>query len=210
MTRVLVVDDHPVVREGLRAILALTSDVTAGGLVRNCEEAVTALRHEHFDLVILDLSLPGRNGVSLVAELKECFPRLPVLIFTFHDERHLVVHALKQGANGYVTKDTAPEELLTAIRRVAGGGKYVTAALSETLIGELQTGGDQPPHEHLSPREFEIMGLIAAGKSTREIATSLRLAGTTVSTYRARILEKMGFACNAEIIRYAIENKLVC
>lgn len=209
MIRVLVVDDHPVVREGVRAILTLTRDVKAGAMVRNREEAFTALRREHFDLVLLDLSLPGRNGVSLVTELKECFPRLPVLIFTFHDERHLVVHALKQGASGYLTKDSAPDELLTAIRRVAGGGKYVTVALSETLIGELQNG-DQPPHEQLSPREFEIMGLIAAGKSTREIAASLRLAGTTVSTYRTRILEKMGFACNAEIIRYAIENKLVC
>jgi two-component system invasion response regulator UvrY len=209
LIRVLVVDDHPVVREGLRAIFALTRDIAAGATARNREEALAELGRGHFDLVILDLSLPGRNGFSLVAEFKEHFPRLPVIIFTFHDERQVVVHALKQGASGYVTKDSAPDELLAAIRRVAGGGKYVTAALSETLIGELQAD-DQPPHERLSEREFEIMCLIASGKSTRGIAASLRLAETTVSTYRARILEKMGFACNAEIIRYAIVNNLVC
>jgi two-component system, NarL family, invasion response regulator UvrY len=209
LTRVLVVDDHPVVREGLRAILGLTCDIAAGAMACNREEALTELGRGHFDLVILDLSLPGRSGFSLVAELKERFPQLPVLVFTYHDERQLLVHALKQGASGYVTKDSAPDELLVAIRRIARGGKYVTAALSESLIGELQSV-DQPRHERLSEREFEIMGLIASGKSTRLIAESLGLAETTVSTYRGRILEKMGFACNAEIIRYAIENKLVC
>lgn len=210
LTRVLVVDDHPVVREGLRAILALTCDIAVGAMARNREELLAELGRGHFDLVILDLSLAGASGFSLVAELKERFPHLPVLVFTYHDERQLLVHALKQGASGYVTKDSPPDELLVAIRRIAGGGKYVTAALSESLIGELQSVGGQPPHERLSEREFEIMCLIASGKSTRLIAGSLRLAETTVSTYRGRLLEKMGFACNAEIIRYAIENKLVC
>jgi DNA-binding NarL/FixJ family response regulator len=209
LIRVLVVDDHPIVREGLRAILALTCDLEAGAMARDREEALAALRRERFDLIVLDLGLPGRNGLSLVTELKELFPRLPVLVFTCHHERPLVMHALRQGASGYVTKDSAPDELLTAIRRIARGGKYVTPALSEALIGELQTG-NQPLHEQLSAREFEIMGLIAAGNSTREIAADLRLAETTVSTYRARILEKMGFTRNADIIRYAIEHKLVC
>jgi two-component system, NarL family, invasion response regulator UvrY len=209
LIRVLVVDDHPVVREGLRAILALSSDVAVGGMARNRDEALAELGRERFDLVTLDLSLPGRDGFSLLAELKDRFPRLPVLVLTFHHERQLLVHALRHGASGYVTKDSAPDELLAAIRRIAGGGKYVTAALSESLIGELQTT-EQAPHERLSEREFQIMCLIASGKSTRDVAENLRLAETTISTYRARILEKMGFACNAQIIRYAIENKLVC
>jgi DNA-binding NarL/FixJ family response regulator len=209
LIRVLVVDDHPIVREGLCTILALTCDLEASAMARNREDALAALRRERFDLIVLDLSLPGSNGLSLVTEFKDLFPRLPVLVFTCHDERPLVMHALRQGASGYVTKDSAPDELLTAIRRIAGGGKYVTLALSEALIGELQSG-DLSLHEQLSAREFEVMGLIAAGKRTREIAAHLRLAETTVSTYRARILEKMGFARNADIIRYAIEHKLFC
>ncbi|HEV3077908.1 MAG TPA: response regulator transcription factor [Thermoanaerobaculia bacterium] len=206
--RILVIDAHPVVHEGLRAIFARTGDIE-GTTARDRDEALAELRHNHFDLVIVALSLPGRSGLSLVTEIKEHQPRLPVLIFTSHCEQQLVIHALRHGASGYVTKDCTPEELLVAVRRIGCGGKYVNAALSEALVGNLQTT-DLEPHERLSKREFEIMCMIASGKSTGAIAKSLALEKTTISTYRTRILHKMDFTCTAEIIRYAIENALVC
>jgi two-component system invasion response regulator UvrY len=206
---VLVVDDHPVVRAGVREILANTIDVRIGGMAQDAEAALQAVAAGAWSVVILDLSLPGRGGLELLRELRERYPRLPVLILSMHAERDLVVHSLRAGAAGYVTKDSASEELVTAIRRVASGGKYVSASLSETLVGELQPGGRRPPHEALSEREFEVFRLIAEGKGGREIARRLKLGETTVSTYRSRILTKMGFAGNSEIIRYAIQNGLV-
>jgi len=205
--RILAVDDHPVVHEGLRAIFARTGDIETAR-ARNREEALAELHRAHVDLAIVAFNLPGRSGLSLVTELKEHQQRLPVLIFTSHSEPQLVIHALRHGASGYVTKDSAPEELIAAINRIVCGGRYVTAALSDTLIGNLQTS-NLAPHEHLSDREFEIMCMIASGKSTGSIAKSLILAETTISTYRTRILRKMRFTSAAEIIRYAIENALI-
>jgi two-component system invasion response regulator UvrY len=168
------------------------------------------VREENWDLVVLDISLGGgRNGLDALKKIREIRPRLRVLILTMHAEEQYASRAFKAGAAGYITKDSARAELLKAINKVSEGGKYVSPALAEKLIGYLQRGSDRPPHEALSDREFEVMRLIASGKTVREIAELLSLSDKTISTYRARLLEKMEMKTSAELTHYAIRNKLV-
>jgi two-component system, NarL family, invasion response regulator UvrY len=208
MLRVLLVDDHAVVRKGMKAILEDgvpgVSIVEAG----DGEGALAALAAP-LDAVVLDLSMPGRHGLDLLTEIKHRHPKLPVLIMSLHGEEQFAVRALRAGASGYLTKAAAPEHLLAAVTKVARGGRYVSEALAERLAADLGRRADAAPHERLSDREFDVMRGIASGSSVSELAAEMRLSVKTVSTYRARLLEKMGMSNNAELTRYALEHGLV-
>jgi DNA-binding NarL/FixJ family response regulator len=208
--RVLLVDDHVVVRRGVRAIL---EDHFPGVRVSEAgsgDEALGALSEPlAFDAMVLDLSMPGRSGFDLLTEIKHRYPKLPVLIMSLHGEEQFAVRALRAGAAGYLTKAAAPEQLVAAINRITKGGKYISETLAEKLATDV--GGDQSVnrHDRLSDREFDVMRGIASGSSVSEIAGQMHLSVKTVSTYRTRLLEKMGMSSNAELTRYAIENGLV-
>jgi two-component system invasion response regulator UvrY len=207
MYRVLLVDDHEIVRKGLRAIL---DDRFAGIEVAEAstgDEALTMLERP-FDAVILDLSMPGRSGIELLAEIKHRYPKLPVLIMSLHGEEQFAVRALRAGASGYLTKSAAPEQLIAAFDRIVRGGRYISQTVAERLAATA--GGDAgAPHDRLSQREFEVMRGIASGESVGGIAERMHLSAKTVSTYRARLLDKMGMATNSELTRYALQNGLV-
>lgn len=205
----LIADDHPVVRQGLRQMLDQEEDFHVVGEARNGGEALDLSRNVEWDVAVLDYNMPDATGLDLVKELHQKFPQRPVLILSMYPEDRHAVRVLKAGAAGYLTKETAPEELVRAIRKVAGGGKYVTTALGEKLALELEDKRAGPLHETLSDREYQIMWLIASGKTGREIARELTLSPNTVSTYRNRILRKMKMKSNAELMRYAVKYQLV-
>lgn len=207
--RILIADDHPVVRRGLRQLLEEQRDLTVAGEASNGDEVLSLLRQDHFDIVILDVAMPGRSGLDVLKEIRHERPALPVLILSMHPEQHFAVRVLRAGAAGYLTKSAAPEDLVGAIRKVIGGGKYVSSTLAEQLASVLEREANGPPHQRLTDREYQIMQLIASGKRVSEIADDLTLSVKTVSTHRARILEKMGLRNNAELTRYAIGNQLV-
>jgi two-component system invasion response regulator UvrY len=209
MLRVLIADDHPVFRWGLRQIIAETSDLAVADEAADGREALLKARTGDYDLVLLDISMPFKNGLDVLSELKSDRPTLPVLMLSMHPEEQYAVRAVRAGASGYLTKESAPEELVAAIRKVSRGGKYVSASLAEALASLLNEDDNRLPHETLANREHQVMLLIASGKSVSEIAQELSLSVKTVSTYRARILEKMRMTNNAELIRYAIKNELV-
>ena len=209
MFRILLVDDHAVVRRGVRAIL---EDQLPGAQVAEAADGDAALLAlgERFDALVLDLSMPGRSGIDLLAEIKHRHPQLPVLIMSLHGEEQFAVRALRAGASGYLTKSTAPEQLVAAVTKIARGGRYVSESLAERLAAGLGGGSlASATHERLSDREFDVMRGIASGKSVSDIAADMRLSVKTVSTYRARLLEKMGMENNAELTRYALEHGLV-
>jgi two-component system, NarL family, invasion response regulator UvrY len=206
--RIIIADDHPIVRRGVHDILTESFtdlDVvevdTAGGMFARMKET--------FDLVLLDLSLPDRNGLDCLGQLKKLHPQLPVLILSMHAEEHFAVRALKTGASGYLTKDKAADELVRAVKRIMSGGRYVSSELAEHLAAELTGETSKAPHELLSDREFRVLRLIGAGRSVSEIAQELFLSVKTVSTYRTRLLTKMQLKSNAELTRYCIQNHLV-
>jgi two-component system, NarL family, invasion response regulator UvrY len=209
MLKLLIVDDHEVVRRGVKTIFDEESGTMVFGEASTAPEALRRISEQDWDIVILDLGLPGRSGLDLLRELKHLRPRLPVLILSMHSEEQYARRALKAGASGYITKDSPRTELVRAVKRVVEGGKYVSATLAEQLAVDLQSGTDRPPHEKLSDREFEILCLIASGKTVGEIADMVSLSDKTISTYRARVLEKMNMKTNAELTHYAISNKLV-
>lgn len=209
MIKILIADDHPVVRKGLREIIEETSDMEVADEASNGQEVLAKVFKKHFDVVLLDISMPGRSGLDILKELKSQLPKLAVLVLSIHPEEQYAVQVLKAGAAGYLTKKSAPEELITALRKVSAGGKYVSPSLAEKLASALETGIEKPPHETLSAREYEVMRKIALGKTVTEIARELFLSPKTISTYRSRILEKIGIKNNAELIRYAIKNRLV-
>jgi two-component system invasion response regulator UvrY len=205
----LIADDHPVVRQGLRQMLDQEADFHVTGEARNGGEVMDLSRNIEWDVAVLDYNMPDSTGLDLVKDLHQRFPDRPVLILSMYPEDRHAVRVLKAGAAGYLTKETAPEELVRAIRKVAGGGKYVTTALGEKLALELEDKRAGPLHETLSDREYQIMWLIASGKTGREIARELTLSPNTVSTYRNRILRKMKMKSNAELMRYAVKYQLV-
>jgi len=209
MIRILIADDHAVVRRGLRQTVSEEHDMTVVGEASNAQELLGLVRKQPCDVVVLDISMPGRSGLEALKELRQACPRLPVLVLSMHSEDQYAMRALRIGAAGYLTKETAPEELVKAIRKVVTGGKYITPSLAEKLALSLTRDGEQPLHETLSEREYEVMCLIASGKSVTEISTELSLSVKTISTYRARILEKMNLKNNAELMHYAIHNRLV-
>lgn len=210
MKRILLIDDHEVVRSGVKRIFdKQPSGSVVFGEASTPAEALELARKQDWDAAVLDLSLGGRDGLEVLKELKQIRRRLPVLILSMHSESMFARRALKAGASGYVTKNTPRAELMVAINKVIDGGTYVSPALAEELVIDLRKGSDRPPHELLSDREFEVMRLIASGKTVTEIAEILSLSVGTISTYRMRILEKMEMKTNAELTRYAIQNKLV-
>lgn len=209
MLRVLVVDDHPAMRVGVRRILNRNAPDVVVEEASGGEEAVERARTESWSLILLDLSLPGRSGFETLGELRRRHPDLPVLVFSVHTDETFVVRALKGGASGYLTKDCSPEELVKAVRKVAAGGRYVAAQLSELLIDRLLVPDNHPLHEELSSREYEVMLLLSRGDHLRDIARQLCISESTVSTYRTRILGKLRLDNNAQVTRYAIDHNLL-
>lgn len=207
MKKILIVDDHEVVRAGVKKIIEEQIGAIIFDEASTVPGALRLVREEDWDAVILDISLGDRSGLEVLKELRQVRPRLPVLILSLHSEEQYARRAFKAGASGYITKDSLRTELIKAINKVIGGGVYVSPALAERLVIDL--GSNRAPHEALSNREFEVMRLIASGKTVGEIAKLLSLSDRTISTYRARILEKMGMKTNAELTHYAIQNKLV-
>ena len=210
MIRILIADDHAIVRSGLKQIVTSAPDLEVAGEATSSQEVLALVHAQPWDLVVLDIHMPGRGGLETLKELKREFPKLPVLVLSMYPEDQYAVRALKAGAAGYLSKDSAPDELLTAIRRVLGGGKYISPAVAEQLaVAVNHTKTDKAPHELLSDREYQILCLIASGKTVSEIAAALTLSVKTVSTYRTRVLEKMQMKTNAELTHYAIRNELV-
>ncbi len=209
MIRVLLADDHAVVRAGLREILTDAGDITVAGEATNGQEVMVQIRGQDFDVAVLDMSMPGRSGIDLIKQVKSEKPKLRILILSMHSEQQYAVRALKAGASGYLTKESAADELVAAIRRIAAGGAYVTPETAERLVLDANRASDAPPHTLLSDREFQVFQLIAKGSAVGEIAKQLSLSVKTVSTHKTRVLEKMGLANQAELIRYALEHKLL-
>lgn len=207
--RVLVADDHVLFRSGLKMVLEETPDMVVADEAGTGREALHKALNGDFDVLLLDISMPERSGFDILKDLKNLKPDLPVLILTMHPEDKYAVRVLKAGASGYLTKKNAPDELVAAIRKVLTGGRYVSPSLAEKIAFELQEGAEKLPHELLSNREYQVMCFIASGKSISDIADELSLSINTVSTYRARILEKMRLKNTAELIHYAIANNLV-
>ena len=209
MTRIIVADDHPVVREGIKRILAAAGGLEVVGEAGDAAGALERAREMEHDLVLLDLSMPGAEGLDLLKQLRRERPKVPVLILTVSTADQYAVRALRAGASGYLTKDNAPAELVGAIRRVVHGGRYVSPDVAEALASHLAEGNETAPHERLSDREFQVFHLIATGTPTRDIAHRLGLNIKTVSTYRARIFEKMELASPAELAAYAVRHRLI-
>lgn len=207
--RILIADDHPIFRAGLKEILSKGRDVKSIGEAEDGHKVLELARKKRWDVVVLDIVMPGRDGLEVLQTLRREQPTLPVLILSALPEDQLAVRFLKAGAAGYLTKDKAPEVLLTAVRRVRGGGKYISESLAERVISELDAKTAKPSHETLSDREYQVMRLIASGRTIKEIAEALFLSVRTISTYRSRLLTKMKINTNAELIRYALDHKLI-
>jgi two-component system invasion response regulator UvrY len=207
--RVLIAGDHAILRRGLKEILIREFDDASCGEAAEAAQVLYQVRSYPWDLVILDVSMPGRSGLDVLSDLKQLRPELPVLVLSMYPEDQYGKRVLRAGAVGYMNKETAPEELFKAIRRVLAGGRYISTTLAEKLASDLSGDAGRPIHESLSNREFEVLRMIALGKTNSQIAEELHLSVTTVSTYRARILEKMRMANNAELMRYALQNRLI-
>lgn len=202
-------DDHAVVRKGLKQIFDETVDIAVVDEAGSGNELIDKIRHTKYDVVLLDISMPGKDGLDTLKDIKNIRPELPVLIFTVYPEDQYAVRVLRAGASGYINKESEPEELIDAIRKIARGRKYISPFLAELLATNLEAGSETPLHDNLSDREFQVMCKIASGKKVTQIAQELSLSINTISTYRNRILEKMNLKSNTEITHYAIKNNLV-
>jgi DNA-binding NarL/FixJ family response regulator len=209
MIKILIADDHAIVREGLKQILSESSDLVVVDEASTGQEVLEKIHKNDLDLVVLDIAMPGRGGLDILKEIKTQKPRLPVLMLSMYPEEQYAVRVLKSGASGYLTKESAPGELVKAIRQISQGKKYISPTLAEKLAIDLEISPDRLPHETLSDREYQVMCMIASGKTLKEIADELSLSIKTISTYRSRILEKMHMKTNAELTHYAIKNRLV-
>lgn len=209
MIRILIADDHVLIREGFKKLIEREPDISVVAECANAAEVLAAVDGVPCDVLVLDLNLPGKHGLELLADLRKRAPGARSLVLSMYSEEQFGVRALKAGAMGYLTKESASDELLAAIRRINGGRRYLSQALAEKLAFDMGTNGEMKPHERLSNREFQVLRLIGAGGTTGEVADGLVLSVNTVNTYRKRVLEKMGMKNNADIIRYAMENDLV-
>jgi len=209
MLRILIADDHAIIRKGLKQILLEEYPSAIIEEVNDAEGVIKKTISDEWDIIICDLSMPGRSGLDVVQQVKQNFPKLPVLILSIHPEEQYAIRVLRAGAAGYLSKDAATEELVKAVQRVLQGRKYVSSAIAEKMASELDQDTSRLPHEVLSDREFDVFKMLASGKTVSEIAEQLALSITTVSTYRARILVKMNMKTNAEMTRYGLENKLI-
>lgn len=208
MIKIIIADDHAIVRKGLRQIVSEQPDMTVIE-ARNGQEVLNKLKKTAVDIVILDISMPGRNGIDVLKEIKGRYPKLPVLMLSTYPEDQYAVRALKAGASGYLTKDTATDELVLAIRKTVAGGKYISSYVADKLVSELTGDADKLPHELLSDREYEVLCMIGSGKTVSQIAQELFLSVKTISTYRTRILEKTGLKNNAELTLYVVQHGLL-
>ena len=209
MIRILIADDHAIVRRGLKQIVSEQTDMTVDGEAENARQILDLARTHACDVIVLDINMPGKSGLEVLKELKREYPKLPVLVLSVHSEDQYGVRVLRAGAAGYLTKESAPDELVQAIRRVHRGGRYVSVSLAETLVFELGAETDRPRHKSLSDREYQVLTMIASGKTVGEIGQELSLSVKTISTYRARVLGKMKMRTNAELTHYAIDNQLL-
>ena len=209
MIRVLIADDHAIVRGGLKELLVRHLEGAVCGEAENAQQVLAQVQRHPWEVLILDITMPGRSGLDILSDLKLVQPKLPILVLSAHPEDQYAKRVLKAGAQGYLHKESAPEELIQAVRKLLAGSRYVSPTLAEQLAGDLHANADQPAHESLSAREFEILVMIGSGKTVSQIAEELHLSVTTVSTYRTRILEKMKMATTAELMRYAFRNHLV-
>ena len=209
MIRIIIADDHPIVRAGMKQIISEAADLMVADEADDGRKLLNKIRAENFDLVILDITMPHKDGLDVLKQLQVEKPKLPVIVLSIHPEDQYALRVLKAGASGYVTKTSAPDELINAIRKVCRGGKYISPAIAERLAFQLGSDFGKMPHEALSDREYQVLCLLASGKTVSEIAAELALSVKTVSTYRTRILEKMNLKNNAELIHYAFQNKLV-
>ncbi|MBI3752834.1 MAG: response regulator transcription factor [Deltaproteobacteria bacterium] len=209
MIRILIADDHAVVRQGLKKILSEHSDMAVLGEAENGNDVLAQIRQKKWDIVILDITMPGKSGFDVLKDIRAERPTLPVLILSMLPEEQFAKRSIKAGASGYLTKGSAPEELVRAIRKIYDGGKYISPTLAEQLAGDLNIQTEKPAHEALSDREFQVLLKLAEGKSITAIAAELSLSAKTITTYRSRILQKMNMRSNAELTRYVIEHHLV-
>jgi two-component system, NarL family, invasion response regulator UvrY len=209
MIQVLIVDDHPIVRVGLQKMLSLTEDIEVTGEANNAYEALDLILHNRYDLIILDISMPGRSGIDIIIDIKRINPSVKILILTMHSESILAIRAFKLGVSGYISKESASDQLVSAIRLIMSGQKYASPEFIETLASVMIDDSDKQPHELLSNREFEVLCSIAKGKTIEEISELLYLSQSTIHSYRRRILQKMNLENNADLILYAINNKLI-
>ena len=209
MIKILVADDHAIVREGLKQIVAEESDMIVAGEAPNATELFTFINNESWDIIVLDINMPGKSGLEALKEIKIQHPKIPVLILSMFGEDQYGIRAIKAGASGYLKKVSAPNELVSAIRKIVNGGKYINPSLAEKLADIVDKRSSELPHDYLSDREYQIMCSIASGKSAEEIADELALSIHTIYTYRNRILEKMSLKSNVELTQYAIQNKLI-
>ena len=207
--KVIIADDHPVVRQGLKMMLSSDPEVVVVGEAKDGDEAFDMVHSLEWDVAVLDYSMPGRGGVDLLAAVKHDYPERPVLILSIYPEDPHGMRALKAGAAGYISKESAAEELTAAVKKVVNGGRYVSASLAEKLAARLTPEQDRPPHERLSDREYRVMWLLASGRSLQQIAEEMHLSPSTVSTYRGRILKKLGLSSNVELVHYAMKHRLI-
>ena len=208
MTKILIVDDHPLIREGIKQILANEPDMVLAGEANSASEMMEKIKKEKYDLVLLDINLPDSNGLELIKTLKGEYS-LPVLVLSMHKEEEYAIRTLRAGAAGYIIKETAPMQLVAALKKVAAGGRHISPSLAEKLASCIEEGFNETPHETLSDRELQILLMIGAGKTPTEIAKTLCLSIKTISTYRARILEKMRMENNSQLMHYVLANKLL-
>jgi two-component system invasion response regulator UvrY len=206
---ILIADDHPIVREGFKQVISETDDMIVADEASNGQEVLSLVRKREYDLILLDISMPGRSGLEVLKELKSEYQKLPVLILSIYPEEQYAVRAFRAGASGYLTKASAPNELISAIRKIVHGGRYVSESLAEKLTYYLDQDVSKPLHDLLSDREYQVMLMLGSGKTVKEIAEILFLSVKTISTYRSHILEKMKMKNNAEITLYVVKNKLI-
>jgi DNA-binding NarL/FixJ family response regulator len=209
MIKILIADDHTMFREGLKHILAEYPDLVVTDEANNGQEVLDKIWKNNYDMVLLDITMPGMTGLEALKQLKNDRPKLPVLILSMHPEEQYAVRVLRAGASGYLTKESAPDELITAIRKISQGRKYITPSLAERLASEFEADSEKPLHDILSDREYQVLRMIAEGNTAKHIAKELSLSIKTVSTYRTRIMEKMKMKTNAEVMHYVIKHHLL-
>jgi two-component system, NarL family, invasion response regulator UvrY len=209
MIKILIADDHSVVRRGIKQILSEESDIEVLGEASSTDEVIEQLDEQDWDILVLDITMPGRSGLECLLEVRHKKPEMKVLILSMHPEEEIAITALRTGASGYLNKDSVPEELIKAIRKIHEGGRYISSTLAESILYSMDKGSSQEPHETLSEREFQVFCQLSSGKTLTEIAEELSLSIKTISTYRSRILEKMNLKTNVDLTHYAIKHKLV-
>jgi len=207
--RIVIADDHPIVREGLKQVLSSAADLAVAGEAQNGQEVMQRVRDLDFDVLLLDMSMPGKSGIELIKQVHTEKPRLRILVLSMHQEEQYAVRAIRAGAAGYLTKESASTQLVSAIRKVAGGGAFITDAVAQQLALGAMPQSDAPPHSALSDREFQVFRMLVSGKAVSDIGEELNLSVKTVSTHKARIMQKMNMSNPAELIRYAIRHRLI-